>query len=151
MNAHPVRLIAGLALIALCALAEESPNAKMSEPKTKPVIAQRTPPYEVGLNEKPVQLPTQVVDVEAWENHLKQVNQELQEAFQREAMTTSHAFYQKALTKNTRVDLLGILLVAQKMMDSRVDAIPGTRDQTVLPSEEDLNGPVAVPILRSSW
>jgi hypothetical protein len=151
MNAHPVRLTAGLALIALCAMAEESPNAKIAEPKTKPVIAQRTPPYEVGLNETPVQLPTQVVDVEAWRKHLKQVNQELQEAFQREATAASHAFYQKALTKNTRVDLLGILLVAQKMMDSRVDAIPGARDQAVLPSEEDLNRPVAVPILRSSW
>ncbi|HWZ95234.1 MAG TPA: hypothetical protein VNW30_08575 [Opitutaceae bacterium] len=149
MNANPIRLAAGLALITLCALAEESPNAKMAELQTKPAIAQQTPPDDVGLNEKPVQLPTQYVD--GLRSHMEQVNRDLELAFQREELTATHVLYQKALTKNTVVDLLGILLVAQKMMDSRVDAIPGTHDQTVLPPEEASNRPVAVPILRSSW
>jgi hypothetical protein len=153
MNAHPVRLAAGLALIALCALAEDSPNAKMAEPQTKPAPDQKAPPIETGLNEKPVQLPTQVVDVDGLRNHMKQVNQELKEAFQREEITAARTFYQKALTKNTVVDLLGILLTAQDMMDHRAveDAIPGARDQAVLPQEEASHPTVAVPILRSSW
>jgi hypothetical protein len=126
MNAYPVRLVAGLVLVALCALAEESPNAKMAEPPTKPAVPRKIPSYEIGLNEKPVQLPTQVVDVEAWRNHLKQVNQELQEAFQRQAMAAPHALYQKALTKNTEVAVF-------------------------LPLEEGRNHAVALPVLRAFW
>jgi|HubBroStandDraft_1064217.scaffolds.fasta_scaffold1024030_1 hypothetical protein len=151
MNAHPVRLAAGLALIALCALAEESPNVKMAEPQSKPAMARKTPPYEVGLNDQPVQLPVQ--DVNGLRDPMDRVNQDLHEAFQREEITASRRFYQKALTKNTVVDLLGILLAAQDMMDHRIvdDAIPGARDQAVLPQEGDNHPTVAVPILRSSW
>jgi hypothetical protein len=121
MNIYPVRLAAGLVLIALCARAEEAP----------------------------AQLPTQVVYELRY--HMDEVNRDLDQAFQREEMTALHAFYQKALTKNTEVDLLGLLLVAQKTMDSRVDVIPGTRDQAVLPPDEASKRVVAVPILRSSW
>jgi hypothetical protein len=149
MNAYPVRLAAGLALMALCALAEESPNAKMAEPQTKPAIARKIPPDEAGVKDQPVQLPTQVVD--GLRNHMDHVSRDLDQAVQREAMTARHSAFQKALTKNTEVDLLGILLVAQKMMDSRVDAIPGTRDQAALPPGEGGNHVVAVPIVRSSW
>jgi hypothetical protein len=151
MNAHPVRLAAGLALIALCALAGESPNAKMAEPQSKPAIARKTPPDEVGLNDQPVRLPTQVVN--GLRDPLDHVNEDLHEAFQREKIAASRTFYQKALTKNTVVDFLGIVLAAQDMMDHRAveDAILGARDQAVLPQQEDSHPTVAVPILRSSW
>ena len=84
--------------------------------------------------------------------HMDQVNQDLHEAFQREKITASRTFYQKALTKNTVVDLFGILLAAQDMMDHRVveDSIPGARDQSVLPPDEASKRVVAVPILRST-
>jgi hypothetical protein len=149
MNAYPVRLAAGFALIALCALAEESPSAKMAEPQANPAMISITPSSEVALNEKPIQLPEQIVN--GLRDPMDHVNQDLHEAFQREEITASRTFYQKALTKNTEVDLLGILLVAQKTMDSRVDVIPGTRDQAVLPPDEASRRVVAVPILRSSW
>jgi hypothetical protein len=126
MNAYPVRLVAGLALVALCALAKESPNAKIAELQTKPAMPRKIPPDEVGLNEKPVKLPTQVVDVDEWRRHLKQVNQELAEAFQREALAAPHALYQKALTKNTEVAVF-------------------------FPLEEGSHRAVALPVLRSSW
>jgi hypothetical protein len=151
MNIYLVRLAAGLVLIALCALAEESPNAKMAEPQSKPAMARKTPPYEVGLNDQPVQLPAQVVN--GLLDPMDRMNQDLNEAFRREEITTSRTFYQKALTKNTVVDLLGILLVAQDTMDHRAveDAIPGARNQAVLPPDETSKRVVAVPILRSSW
>src|SRR5580704_8735486 len=151
MNTHPVRLAAGLALIALCALANESPNAKMAEPQTGPAIAQKIPPDEVGLNDQPVQLPAQVVN--ALRDPMDHVNQDLREAFQREEITASRTFYQKTLTKNTVVDLLGILLATEDMMDHRAveDAIPGAHGQAILPQEKDGHPTVAVPILRSSW
>jgi hypothetical protein len=151
MNTHPVRLAAGLALIALCALAEESPDAKMAEPQTKPATAREIPPYEVGLIDKPVQLPTQVVDVDELRRHMKQVNQELKEALQREARARPHAFYEKALTKDTAVDLLSILLVTQQMMDHQADPFPLTHDHAFLSPEEDSKRTVTLPILRSAW
>jgi hypothetical protein len=124
MNAYPVRLAAGLALIALCALAEESPNAKMAEPQTKPVIATKTPPFEVGLNVQPVQLPTQTVD--GLRDHRDHVNRDLHAAFQREKMAAPHALYQTTLANKTVVAAFS-------------------------PLEEGSNRAVALPILRSSW
>jgi hypothetical protein len=124
MNAYPVRLAAGLALIALGALAEESPNAKMAEPQTKPAIATTTPPYEVGLNVQPVQLPTQTVD--GWRDHMDHVNRDLNVAFQRETMADPHALYQTTLANKTVVTVFS-------------------------PLEEGSNRAVALPVLRSSW
>jgi hypothetical protein len=114
-------------------------------------MALNTPPYEVGLNDQPVQLPAQVVN--GLPDPMDHVNQDLREAFQREEITASRTFYQKTLTKNTVVDLLGILLATEDMMDHRSveDAIPGAHDQAVLPQEKDSHPTVAVPILRSSW
>jgi hypothetical protein len=126
MNTYPVRLAAGLALIALGALAEESPNAKLAEPQTEPAVARKIPPYEVGLNDKPVQLPTQVVDVDGLRHHMDRVNRELQEAFQRQEKTAQHALYQKALTNYT-------------VFEAFVDW------------DENSHRPVALPVLRSSW
>jgi len=151
MNAYSVRLAAGLLLMALCALADESPRAKMAEPQAQPAVARKIPPYEVGLNDKPVQLPPQIVDVDGLRRHLQQVNQELKEAFQREARTPPRAFYEKALTKDTAVDLLSILLVTQQMMDHQADPFPLTHDQAFLPPEEDSKRTVTLPILRSDW
>ena len=124
MNAYPVRLAAGLALISLCALADESPNAKMAEPQAKPSMAPKIPPAEVGLNEKPVQLPTQYVD--GLRDHMEHVNRDLRLAFQREKMGAPHALYQKALTNKTVVAAFS-------------------------PLEEGSNRSVALPVLRSSW
>jgi hypothetical protein len=151
MNAHPVRLAAGLAVIALTALAEESPKVKMAELQTNPAMAGHTPPSAGGLNDQPVQLPTQYVN--GSRDHMHHVDQDLHEAFQREEIAASHRFYQKNLTKNTVVDLFGILLAAQDMMDHRAieDAIPGARDQVILPQKQESHPTVAVPILRSSW
>jgi hypothetical protein len=153
MSAYPVQLAAGLALIAFGAQAEESPNAKTAEPDTKSAMTRNVTPDEAGLSDQPVQLPVRVVDGDELRNHMKRVNQELQEAFQREAMAPSHTLYEKPLTKNTAVDLLSVLLVARQMiMDNRTDAIPGAaRDQGLSPPE-DVNTRVAtVPILRSTW
>ncbi|HXA80597.1 MAG TPA: hypothetical protein VNV14_04930 [Opitutaceae bacterium] len=151
MNAYPVRLAAGLVLIALCALAEESPKVKMAEPQSKPAMALKTRPCEVGLNDQLVQLPAQAVN--GLPDSTDRVNQDLHEAFQREEITASRTFYEKSLTKNTVVDLFGILLAAQDMMDHRAveDAIPGSRDPALLPQEKDSHPTVAVPILRSFW
>jgi hypothetical protein len=126
MNAYPVRLAAGLALIALCALADQSPNAIMAEPQTTPGMAPKIPSYAVGLTDKPVQLPTQIVDVEGLRHHMDLVNLELQEAFQRQKNTEQHALYQKALTNNTEFEAF-------------VDW------------DENDHRPVALPVLRSSW
>jgi hypothetical protein len=126
MNTYPVRLAAGLALVALCALAEESPSAKMAEPQTTPGLAREIPSYEVGLNDKPVQLPAQVVDVDGLRRHLDLVNRELQDAFQRQELAGPPALYQKALKKNIVVAVFS-------------------------PLEEGSNGSVALPVLRSSW
>jgi hypothetical protein len=124
MNAYPVRLAAGLTLIALCALAEESPNAKMAEPQANPAMAWNTPLPAYGLNNQPVQLPTQYVD--GLRDHMDRVNRDLHLAFQRQATVVPHALYQKALSKNTRLEAF-------------------------LPLEEGSNRSVALPILRSSW
>jgi hypothetical protein len=123
----------------------------MAEPQANPAIARKTPSSEVALNDQPVQLPAQVVN--GLPDPMDHVNQDLHEAFQREEITASRTFYQKTLTKNTVVDLLGILLAAQDMMDHRAveDAIPGARDPAVLPQEKESHPTVAVPILRSSW
>jgi hypothetical protein len=126
MNALPVRLAAGLALIALCALAQESPNAKMAELQANPAMAKKTPPPEYGLNGKPMILPPQIVDVDGLRRHMYLVNQELQEAFQRQQKTAQHALYQKALTNNT-------------VFEAFVDW------------DENGHRPVALPVLRSSW
>jgi hypothetical protein len=122
MNAYPVRLAAGLALIAVCAPAEESTNAKMAEPQTKPAVVRKTTPKEV-LNNKPVQLPTEVVD--GWRDHIDHVNRELHLVFQRQE-TAPHALYQIARTKNTVVAAFS-------------------------PLEEGSNHSVALPMVRSSW
>jgi hypothetical protein len=124
MNAYPVRLAAGLALMALCALAEESPKAKMAEPQLKPAMARKAPPYEIYANEHPVQLPTQVVD--GWRDHMDHLNRALDLAFQRQDKAAPHALYQIARTKSTVVEAF-------------------------LPLEEGSNDAVALPILRSSW
>jgi hypothetical protein len=124
MNAYPVRLAAGLAWIALCALADESPNAKMAEPQANPAMARKTPPPAYGLNNQPVQLPAQVVD--GWREHMDQVNRDLQLAFQRQELAGPHPLYQKTLSKNTVV-------------------------AAFLPLEEGSNRSVALPILRSTW
>ncbi|HEV8074129.1 MAG TPA: hypothetical protein VGP21_08340 [Opitutaceae bacterium] len=124
MNAYPVRLAAGLTLIALCALAEEPPNAKMAEPQMNPATARNTPPPAYGWNSQPVQLPTQYVD--GLREHMDRVNRDLHLIFQRQAMAVPHALDQKALSKNTRLEAF-------------------------LPLEEGSNRSVALPILRSSW
>jgi hypothetical protein len=126
MNAHPIRLAAGLVLIALCALAQESPNAKIAELQPNPATAQKAPPPGYGLNDKPIQLPPQLVDVDGLRRHMYLVNKELQEAFQRQQKTAQHALYQKALTNNT-------------MFEAFVDW------------DENSHRPVALPVLRSSW
>jgi hypothetical protein len=124
MNAYPVRLAAGLAWIALCALADESPNAKLAEPQSEPAMAWKTPPPAYGLNNLPVQLPTQYVD--GLRDHMDRVNRDLRLAFQRQALAAPHALYRKTLGKNTRLEAF-------------------------LPLEEGSNHSVALPILRSSW
>jgi hypothetical protein len=124
MNAYPVRLAAGLAWIALCALADESPNAKMAELQANPVMAGNTLPPAYGLNNQPVQLPTQYVD--GLRDHMDRVNRDLQLVFQRQELTGPHPLYQKTLSKNTVV-------------------------ATFLPLEEGSNRSVALPILRSTW
>jgi hypothetical protein len=124
MNAPLVRLAAGLALLALCALAEDSPNAKMAEPQAKPAPARKVPSYEVGLNEIPVRLPTQYVD--GLRDHMDHVNREMQEAFQRQEKTAQHALYRKALANNITLEAF-------------VDW------------DESSHRPVALPVLRSSW
>jgi hypothetical protein len=126
MNPHPIRLAAGLVLIALCAPAEEAPNAKMAELQTNPGMAQKTPSPEYGLNGKPVILPPQIVDVDGLRRHMYLVNQELQEAFQRQQKTAQHALYQKTLTNHT-------------VFEAFVDW------------DENGHRPVALPVLRSSW
>ncbi len=126
MSAYPVRLAAGLALLALCALAEESPGAKVAQPQPTPGLARKIPSYEVGLNDKPVLLPPQIVDVNALRRHMYLVNRELQEAFQRQKKTAQHALYRKALTNNTEFEAF-------------VDW------------DENGHRPVALPVLRSSW
>jgi hypothetical protein len=98
----------------------------MAEPQTKPATTRKIPPYEVGLNDKPVQLPMQVVDVDELRRHMKQVNQDLKEAFQRQKKTAEHTLYQKALTNNTKFEAF-------------VDW------------DESDHRPVALPVLRSSW
>jgi len=124
MNAYPVRLAAGVVLITLCALAEESPNAKRAELPAKPAVAQQTPPDDVGLNEKPVQLPTEYVD--GLRGHMAHVNRDLHLAFQLQGLAAPHPLYQKALAKSTVVAVF-------------------------LPLEEGSNRSVALPVLRSSW
>jgi hypothetical protein len=124
MNAYPVRLAAGLAWIALCALADESPNAKMAEPQANPAMTRKAPSSEVALNEKPIQLPAQIVN--GWRDHMDQVNRDLHLAFQRQELAGPHPLYQKALSKNTVVAVFS-------------------------PLEEGSNRSVALPILRSTW
>jgi hypothetical protein len=124
MNAYPVRLAAGLALIALCAFADESPNAKMAEPQAKPATTQKTLPDDVGLNVLPVQLPAQTVD--ELRNHIDRLNRDLQEAFQRQQRPASHTLYHKALTNHTEIE-------------------------TFVQWEESSHRPMALPVLRSSW
>jgi hypothetical protein len=124
MNAYPVRLTAGLALIALCALADESPNAKMAEPQANPALARNTPLPAYGWNNQPVQLPMQYVD--GLRDHMDRVNRDLRLAFQRQKLAAPHPLYQKTLSNNTVVAAFS-------------------------PLEEGSNRSVALPILRSSW
>jgi hypothetical protein len=121
MSAYPVRLAAGLALIALGALADESPNAK---PQANPAMAWNTPLPAYGLNNQPVQLPTQYVD--GLRDHMDRVNRDLRLAFQRQKLAAPHPLYQKTLSNNTVVAVFS-------------------------PLEEGSNRSVALPILRSSW
>jgi hypothetical protein len=124
MNAYLVRLAAGFALIAFCALADESPNAKMAEPQTNPALARNTPPPVYELNGQPVQLPTQYVD--GLRDHMDRINRALHLAFQRQKLAAPHALYQIALTKDTRLEAF-------------------------LPLAEGSNGSVALPVFGSSW
>jgi hypothetical protein len=124
MNTYPVRLAAGLAWFALCALADESPKAKVAEPQANASLARNTPPPVYELNGQPVQLPTQYVD--GLRDHTDRVNRALHLAFQSQELAAPPALYQKTLTKNSVVAVFS-------------------------PLEEGNNGSVALPVLRSSW
>jgi hypothetical protein len=121
MNAHPVSLAVGISLLAIGALAGQLPGDTTTGLQTKPAVTKKIPPYEIGLNAVPIQLPTQIVH--APPDHLYQ---NLNSAFQYEKMTEPHAVYQKTLTNKTRVAVL-------------------------LPPEEGSNHAADFPLLRSSW
>jgi hypothetical protein len=108
-------------LLALCALAEDPSHDKLKDAQTQPPAAIKLPSFNTGLNAEPVQLPPFVVT--GAPDHFYQ---DLIQAFSYEKMTESHALWQKALTKKSRVAV-------------------------ILPPEEGSNHTVALPLLRSSW
>src|SRR5580704_12082495 len=95
MNAYPIRLAAGLVLLALCAMAddEKSPAATAAEAQTNPTVAGKMHVFAIGLNDEPIQLPTQIV--KGAPPH--QLYQDLKVAARRQQMSASRSLYQTNL------------------------------------------------------
>ncbi|HXA14078.1 MAG TPA: hypothetical protein VNW23_03040 [Opitutaceae bacterium] len=113
-----------LLAMCMCAMAEDekSPAAKAVEAPANPAIAGKIPSFEIGLNDKPVQLPTQVVNGGS-PDHLYE---DLNLAFRRQKMIASRTLYQTTLLDKIQV-------------------------QAILPIEEGSNHKVALPLAGLSW
>ena len=126
MNAHPIRLATGLVLLAMCMCAmaddEKSPATKATKAPVNPATAGKIPAFEIGLNDQPVQLPTQIVNGGS-PDHLYQ---DLNLAFQRQKIIASRTLYQATLLDKIQV-------------------------QAILPIEEGSNHTAALPLAGLSW